>query len=120
MNQQQQQNHHLEWTVAEATHARIQRGWQGVWTPEKSQTLGFLINTGPDPMKNHKATNPAFKTRRRKNNNNKKRSQKWTPSENSFWIRACHVRKRGLLYILPAKSAVVKTQLLFFTCVDAS
>ena len=28
--------------------------------PEKSQTLGFLSNTGQDPLKNHKATNPAF------------------------------------------------------------
>ena len=28
--------------------------------PEKSQNLGFLSNTGPDPLKNHKATKPAF------------------------------------------------------------
>ena len=27
---------------------------------EKSQKLGFLSNTGPDPLKNHKATNLAF------------------------------------------------------------
>ena len=28
--------------------------------PEKSQNIGFLSNTGPDPLKNHKATKPAF------------------------------------------------------------
>ena len=26
--------------------------------PGKSQNIGFLSNTGPDPLKNHKATNP--------------------------------------------------------------
>ena len=37
------------------------RGGQGVRThPEKSQKLGFPTNTGPDPLKNHKATKPAF------------------------------------------------------------
>ena len=24
------------------------------------KNIGFLSNTGPDPLKNHKATNPAF------------------------------------------------------------
>ena len=28
--------------------------------PEKSQKIGFLSNTGPDLLKNHKATKPAF------------------------------------------------------------
>ena len=28
--------------------------------PEKSQKIGFLSNTGPDPLKSHKATKPAF------------------------------------------------------------
>ena len=28
--------------------------------PEKSQNIGFLSNTSPDPLKNHKATKPAF------------------------------------------------------------
>ena len=35
----------------------------GVWTPpppEKSQNIGFLSNSGPDPLKNHKATKPTF------------------------------------------------------------
>ena len=27
--------------------------------PRKSQNMGFLSNTGPDPLKNHKATKPA-------------------------------------------------------------
>ena len=26
--------------------------------PEKSQNIGFLSNTGPDPLKNHKTTKP--------------------------------------------------------------
>ena len=28
--------------------------------PEKSQHIGFLSNTGPDPLENHKATKLAF------------------------------------------------------------
>ena len=28
--------------------------------PEKSQNIGFRSNTGPDPLKNGKATKPAF------------------------------------------------------------
>ena len=28
--------------------------------PEKITNIGFLCNTGPDPLKNHKATKPAF------------------------------------------------------------
>ena len=36
-------------------------GGQRVRTPsEKSQNIGFSSNTGPDPLKNHKATKPAF------------------------------------------------------------
>ena len=36
-------------------------GEEGVRTPhEKSQNMGFLSNTGPDHLKNHKATKPAF------------------------------------------------------------
>ena len=36
------------------------RGGQGVRTPpppENSQKYSFFSNTGPDPLKNHKATN---------------------------------------------------------------
>ena len=28
--------------------------------PEKLQNIGFFSNTRPDPLKNHKATKPAF------------------------------------------------------------
>ena len=40
-------------------HGRIQRGGQGVRTPpppKNHKNIGFLSNTGPDPLKNHKAT----------------------------------------------------------------
>ena len=33
---------------------------RGSGPPGKSQAIGFLINTGPDPMENHKATKPVF------------------------------------------------------------
>ena len=32
----------------------------GPHPPKKSQKLGFLSNTGQDPLNNHKATKPAF------------------------------------------------------------
>ena len=39
-------------------------GGQRVWTPpplkKKHQNIRFLSNPGPDPLKNHKATKPAF------------------------------------------------------------
>ena len=40
----------------------IQRGGeQGVRTPLKNhKNIGFLSNSGPDPLKDHKATEPAF------------------------------------------------------------
>ena len=34
-------------------------GTGGPEPPEKSQNIGFLSNTGLDPLKNHKATKPA-------------------------------------------------------------
>ena len=48
------------------SHGRIQKG---TWSPDPPPPLknykhiGFLSNTGPDPMKNHKATKPAFNVR---------------------------------------------------------
>ena len=40
------------------------RGGEGVRTPPgKLQNVGFLSNTGPDPLRSHKATKPAFKIR---------------------------------------------------------
>ena len=47
-------------------YARIKRGGGGGRAggpdppPEKSQKTVFLINTGPDPLKNHKDANPEF------------------------------------------------------------
>ena len=42
-------------------HAQIQRGdGRSGPPPEKSQNIGFLSNTGPDPLKNHKASKPEF------------------------------------------------------------
>ena len=35
-------------------------GIEGPDPPEKSQCIGFLSNTGLDPLKNHKTTKPAF------------------------------------------------------------
>ena len=36
-------------------------GGQDVRTPLKNRkNIGFLCNTGPDPLKNHKATKPVF------------------------------------------------------------
>ena len=36
-------------------------GRQGVRTPLKNhKKIGFLSKTGPDPLKNHKATKPVF------------------------------------------------------------
>ena len=97
-------------------HVRIQRGDRGVRTPpppEKPQNIGFLGNTGPGPLKNHKAAKPAFNvgpsSARLRNNGVslagrlwpafsaiwilfpliKKRKKSWTPSGKTFWIRAC-------------------------------
>ena len=105
-----------EWSM------RGSRGGQGVRTPLKNhknrhKNNGFLSNTGPDPLKNHKAS---MKGRHRhasetpfkwefcwrvddgpfivvfgsslpsstKTNNNKS-FLSWTPSDKTFWIRAC-------------------------------
>ena len=34
------------------------RGSRSPSSPEKTQNIGFLSNTGPDPLKNHIATKP--------------------------------------------------------------
>ena len=42
-------------------HVRIQRGDRVSGPPLKNhQNIGFLCNTVPDPLKNHKASRPAF------------------------------------------------------------
>ena len=41
-------------------------GWgQGVQNPplKNHKNIGFLSNTGPDPLENHKASKPAFNDR---------------------------------------------------------
>ena len=35
-------------------------GAGGPEPPENHKNIGFLCNTGPDPLKNHKATKPEF------------------------------------------------------------
>ena len=42
------------------TDVRIQRGDGGPDPPEKSKNIGFLSNSGPDPLKNHNVPKPAF------------------------------------------------------------
>ena len=42
-------------------HVRIQRGDRGSGPPLKNhKNIGFLSNSGPDPLKNYEATEPAF------------------------------------------------------------
>ena len=49
------------WLQAAHTPCADQEGGTGgPDPPEKSQNIGFLSNTGPDHLKNQKATKPAF------------------------------------------------------------
>ena len=43
-----------------STWADPEGGDRGSGFPEKSQNIGYLSKTGPDPLNNHKATKPAF------------------------------------------------------------
>ena len=36
------------------------RGGGGAGAPDPPENIGFLSNIGPDPLKSHKATKPAF------------------------------------------------------------
>ena len=54
---------------AQVSYHERSRGGGGGWgvgtggpdpTPENHKNVGFLSNTGQDPLKNHKATKPAF------------------------------------------------------------
>ena len=47
------------WFV-KCTFMRGSRGWGCTLPLENDKSMGFLSNTGLDPLKNHKATNPAF------------------------------------------------------------
>ena len=53
----------VSWTDPERERER-ERGVGGAGvrppSPENHKIIGFLCNTGPDPLKNQKATNPAF------------------------------------------------------------
>ena len=68
---------------------------------QKSQNIGFLSNTGPDPVNNHKATKPAFNVGPSSARHlywfldplshhqlKKRKRQCSTPSDNFFKIRA--------------------------------
>ena len=105
-------------------HTRIQREVQGIRTPpplKNHKNIGFLSSTGPNPLKNSKATKPAFNvgqssTRQRNTKTPfkwcfavgpimarlsaiwilsflKKKCHSWTPSEKTFWIRAWKYRQ---------------------------
>ena len=116
------------------------RGGQGLRTPpppEKLQSIGFLSNTGPDPLKNHKVTKPAFNigpssARQRNaiiaddgptlvvfgsNHILKKRKKKLDPSEKTFWIRACSTCVMSTTvgtHNLPSSTGVKPV----FSCID--
>ena len=56
----------VEILYGRGTHARIQRGVQGGPSPpplKNHKSIGFLSNTGPDLLNNHKATSH-FRIRR--------------------------------------------------------
>ena len=93
--------------------------------PEKSQNIGFLCNTGPDPLKITKLPSqiqcwaiigsPAKRHLRRADDGpftavfkssipsstNKKKEKKsyqiWTPSDKTFWIRACSDKRKIMI-----------------------
>ena len=78
-----------------------------------NKNIGFLSNTGPDLLVNHKATKPAFNVRPSfvfcwpaddgplilvigtylPSLTKKKRCQNWAPSAKTYLIRAGHVRQ---------------------------
>ena len=98
-------------------HARIQRGNRGPNPLKDHKFIWFYSNTGPDPSENHKPTKPAFNVGHywptsempfqwhfagrliiARNSGfrslaplNKKPYQSWTPSDKTFWIRACFI-----------------------------
>ena len=107
---------YLFWCSKESfqCHGWIQRRGQGVWAPLKNhKNIGFLWNTSQHPLKNHKATKPAFNVgpslARQRNAismafpwwaddgpfiavfgsyiPSNVHDQIWTPSDKTFWIR---------------------------------
>ena len=76
-----------------------QGGTGGPDPPEKKRKIGFLSNTGPDSLENHKASKSTFNdggplkvvfgsSITLKKKKKKKRNRFWTPSDKSFWIHA--------------------------------
>ena len=76
------------------------------------KNIGFLSNTAPDPLKNHRATKPAFNvgpynwcfaggtimvivvfgSSIPSSTKNRGTLSNWTPSDKTFWIRACGIK----------------------------
>ena len=46
--------------IAVMRRSRVGTGVPDSSTPENHKNIGFLSNTGQDPLKTHKATKPAF------------------------------------------------------------
>ena len=108
---------------------------------ENHKAKGFLTNTGSDPLKNHKATKPAFsdggpllvvigppsatstkQKKKKKKKKKKKRKKKktfsklsWTPSDKKFWVEADASVKP---YFQP-KSLMKLEHFFQVVCVDA-
>ena len=82
-------------------------------TPEKSQNIGFLSNTGPDPLKNHKATKPAFQfwaligTPAKRHLNGVSLAGRWWPADSGIFF--------GLNPLSPLKKhkKIIKTPVKF-------
>ena len=68
----------------DSSNVRIQGGTGGPTPPEKSE---FRSNTGPDPLKNHKATKPAF-------NGVSLAGRRW-PDFSSIWIHSLTKKERS-------------------------
>ena len=67
-------------------HGRIQ-GSGPLPLPEKSQNIRFPCNSGPDPLKNHKATKPAFIGPPAKRHlNGVSLAGRWWPIYSGIWI----------------------------------
>ena len=54
-------SNHQSLSLVQCTCMGGSRGGKGVWTPLKNhKNIGFLSNTGSDPLENHIATKPAL------------------------------------------------------------
>ena len=65
-------------------------GGRGSGLLKNHKNIGFLSNTSPEPMKNHKATKPAFNVGCSLPSLTKKQKhQSWTPSDKTLWNCIC-------------------------------